>query len=74
MFWCEIGQTEQWYFIEDVFDFIDNSAANRNGDFIDYVTEISNLIETNAAGIFNLFNTAESQNMRNAIKELAKKG
>ena len=81
VFWCEIGQAGDWFFIEDVFNAIEHPMGysieypiEYNGEgFIDYLNEISSLLTQNLQLIFHIFNSTESEKIQNRIKEFAKK-
>lgn len=72
-FWCEVGQTGEWYFIEDVFTLIGIAFVRKSSDFIDFTTEISALIEKAKPHIFNAFNAKNSKDTQSKIKALATK-
>lgn len=73
VFWCEVGQAGQWYFIEDVCAFIGVTVLKESNDFINYITEMSDLIRLNIAQIFDVFNTENSKDTQRKIKALATK-
>jgi len=72
-FWCEVGQMNEWYFIEDVFAVIEKSLEIKSTDFIDYITEISVLIKKNLPQIFLMFNSDNVVETKIKIKEIARK-
>ncbi len=72
-FWCEIGQTGEWYFIEDVFAFIGVTFVNSSTDFISFTAETATLIKKNIPQIFQAFNTNNSKDTHSKVKALATK-
>ena len=73
VFWGEVGQAGDWYFIEDVLNLLGSSAENKCDMFTDYMSKTSNLIRLNMSLISHAFNSTESQEIQNRIKELATK-
>jgi hypothetical protein len=70
-FWCEIGQTGEWYFIEDVFCVIGIKSAIKNNEFLDMIADTSKIIKINSKKIFSAFDTKNSQNTKSKIKTFA---
>ncbi len=73
IFWCEVGQAGEWYFIEDVFTFIGVTVVNKSNDLIDFIAEMATLIKRNMPQIFQAFNTKNSKDTQIKIKALATK-
>ncbi len=73
VFWCELGQAGEWYFIEDVFTFIGATVVNKSNDLIDFIAEMATLIKRNMPQIFQAFNTKNSKDTQIKIKALATK-
>ncbi len=73
VFWCEVGQAGEWYFIEDVFTFIGVTVVNKSNDLIDFIAEMATLIKRNMPQIFQAFNTKNSKDTQIKIKALATK-
>lgn len=73
IFWCEIGQAKEWYFIEDVFLIIGIKAAITSTDFIGMVTEISKTIKKNATQIFRAFDSKHCKETQSKVRTIAKK-
>lgn len=72
-FWCEIGQMNEWYFIEDVFAVLEKSVEIESADFVDYITKISGLIKKNLPEIFLMFSSDNAGERKMKIKEIARK-
>lgn len=70
-FWCEIGQSGQWYFIEDVCVFIGIAFANNSSDIADYIKITADIINANKIRIFEVFDTKNSKNTQAKLKALA---
>lgn len=73
VFWCEVGQAGEWYFIEDVFTFIGVAVVNKSNDLIDFIAEMATLIKRNIPKIFQAFNTKNSKDTHIKIQALATK-
>ena len=73
VFWCEVGQAGEWYFIEDVFTFVGVSVANKSNDLTDFIAEMATLIKSNISKIFQAFNAKNSKDTQIKIKSLATK-
>lgn len=73
VFWCEVGQAGEWYFIEDVFTFIGVTVVNKSNDLIDFIAEMATLIKRNMPQIFQAFNAKNSKDTQIKIKALATK-
>lgn len=54
VYWCEVGQTGEWYFIEDIFAMI-GVAIDESNDFIDFMAKIAATIKKYAPKIFKSF-------------------
>lgn len=73
VFWCEVGQAGEWYFIEDAFTFIGVTVVNKSNDLIDFIAEMATLIKRNMPQIFQAFNAKNSKDTQIKIKALATK-
>ena len=73
VFWCEVGQEGEWFFIEDVFTFMGVDVVIKSDDMIGFIEEMSTLIKNNTPRLFEAFNAQNSENTQFKIKALAKK-
>jgi len=72
-FWCELGQSEQWYFIEDVCALIGVASAINSSDFTDYTKKTAEVINSNITLIFEAFSAKNSKATQVNIKKIAAK-
>lgn len=72
-FWCEVGQMNEWYFIEDVFAMIEEALEIESSDFIDFIKKISVLIKKYLPQIFLMFNSNNVTETKIKIKEISQK-
>ncbi len=73
VFWCEVGQAGEWYFIEDVFTLIGVPIVNKSNDLIDFIAEMATLIKRNIPQIFQVFDVKNLEDTQIKIKALATK-
>lgn len=73
VFWCEVGQAGEWYFIEDVFTFIGVPVVSKSNNLIDFIAEMATLIKRNITKIFQAFNAKNSKDTQMKIRALATK-
>ena len=69
--WCEVGQEGDWYYLEDVLKLYGSTMEIKSVAFHDYIEEVSKLIKLNFSSILRVFTSAESQVLKNRIKEQA---
>jgi len=69
-FWCEIGKSGEWYFIEDVFALIGADYDIGGNDLYEFMSKVAIAVKDNTNKIFNMFASSSSQIK---IKELATK-
>jgi hypothetical protein len=72
-FWCELWQSEQWYFIEDVCALIGVAFAINSSDFADYTKKTAEMINTNITLIFETFSERNSKVKQVNIQKIAAK-
>lgn len=73
VYWCEVGQAGEWYFIDDVFALTGITFVNESDDMFNFMTRMAILIRRNIPEISRAFNPKNSEDTKTKIKTLAKK-
>jgi len=71
VFWCEVGKSGEWHFIEDVFKVFDIEIKSVSLDFIAYLIETANLLNTNIDKVHQAFDDENIEVTKAKVKAIA---
>lgn len=71
VYWCEVGQDGEWFYLEDVLTLIGESFSNSSEEFMEFIADIITLIKKNMSQISQPFDENNFLETKIKIKEIA---